>query len=135
MLDFIFGDSEESKAAREFDAFRESISNAIEAGSLEQRMDTFKLRAVELGLGQHQLESMIEEVKLKIAKAEKDRKRLSRNKNLLYAICAVAVIIEWVFGLRGDVSFWTVIDLIVANLITLVVIVFVISYLLNIKKD
>lgn len=116
-----------------FLAFREAIKKAIKEGNLQSKMDVLKLQAVELGINQEVLHAMIEEEKADAAKQNKMSDIIAKNKSMIIGICIAAVVIEWIIGLRGNVSFLSIIGLLVVNVITLLAIVFGFAYYLSKK--
>ena len=114
-------------------ALCESISKAIISGDLEKKLDVLKLQAGELGIEGSDFDALVEQQKKSVDKLQKDQKTISKHKGLLIIICLVAIAIEWVIGVRGGISLWTVIWLLFINLLTTMVIIFGVSYFINKK--
>lgn len=114
-------------------ALREAITEAIKEGNLEKKMDVFKLQAVEVGLEEQGLNTLVEELKNQTNKQNNVRQIVSKKKRLLSIICFVCVIAEWVIGLLINFSWTTIIWLLVANVLTVLLIVFCVAYLINRK--
>lgn len=114
-------------------ALREAITEAIKEGNLEKKMDVFKLQAVEVGLEEQGLNTLVEELKNQTNKQNNVGQIVSKKKRLLSIICFVCVIAEWVIGLLINFSWTTIIWLLVANVLTVLLIVFCVAYLINRK--
>lgn len=131
-------------------ALRETIANAIKDGSLKKKMDVLQLQAAELGLEEQALNNLIAEQKKMLNKQNTIIQIVQGKRILLSALCLIAVAIEWGIGLwialppqaeeavnesvaESSFSFSTVIWLLLANLLTILLIVFVIAYILNKK--
>ena len=114
-------------------ALREAITKAIKEGNLEKKMDVFKLQAVEVGLEEQELNTLVEELKNQTNKQNNVGQIVSKKRKLLSIICFVCVLAEWVIGLLINFSWATVIWLLVANVLTVLLIVFCVAYLINRK--
>lgn len=114
-------------------ALQEAVSEAIKDGSLEKKTDVLRLQAGELGIDESGFNELVKQQRDEISRTDRQMKRLSPKKPILYIVCAVLIVVEWIIGLRGDVTFWTIFWLLLINIVTLLVVVFVTSYLLNRK--
>lgn len=130
---------------------QKSIREAVENGQLDKMMSVFKMEAVKQEIGEDVLLEMIEKEKKSFnlrkeaeeAKAEAQRKAAElrakelelqkkaveaakRNKYILWGICAVAIILEWIFifnahPVEGEKSHFFL--TIIVNFITLLAVV------------
>ena len=114
-------------------ALQEAVSEAIKDGSLEKKTDVLRLQAGELGIDESGFNELVKQQRDEISRTDRQMKKLSPKKPILYIVCAVLIVVEWIIGLRGDVTFWTIFWLLLINIVTLLVVVFVTSYLLNRK--
>ena len=114
-------------------ALQEAVSEAIKDGSLEKKTDVLRLQAGELGIDESGFNELVKQQRDEISRTDRQMKKLSPKKPILYIVCAVLIAVEWTIGLRGDVTFWTIFWLLLINIVTLLVVVFVTSYLLNRK--
>lgn len=87
-----------------------------------------------MGMDLQLLDAMIEEEKQNVLKEKKLSTIVAEKKTLIICVCIAAVAIEWFLGLRGGVSFLSVIGLLVVNIITLVAIVLGFAYYFTTRK-
>lgn len=129
-------------------ALRETITNAIKDDCLEKRLDVLKLQAEEIGIGESALKKMIDEQRSQVNKQNKVLQIVQGKKSLFSTLCLIAVAIEWGIGLwialspktvevvnenvvKSSFHFSTIIWLLLANVLTILIIVFVVAYILN----
>lgn len=111
----------------------EAVSSALKEGKLADRLDVLKLQAAELGIEGQDFDALVEQQKQTVEKEAKDVKAIGKHKTLIFTVCLAAIVLEWIFGIRGGVSLWTVVWLLLANVLTVVVIAFAVSFMLNKK--
>ena len=112
----------------------EAVEKSIQEGRLEREMDILRLQAAELGLSDEDLNKIIDEKKDQVKKNIKEMQIVNSNKKYILAICAGLILVEWIIGLWAGLSFFSVIIILLINLLTIAVIVFGVAYLLNRKK-
>lgn len=96
-------------------------------------MDIINLQAAELGLDVQDVNNLIDEQRQVVGKQKKVAAIVGPHKTLLTIVCVIAVLVEWLIGARGGISFSTVIWLLLINILTILVIVFGVAFFVNKK--
>lgn len=109
-------------------AITEEIRQALLDGSFEQKADVIKLKAVEYGFSEEQINKMIEKEQEKLKSASQIKSITSKNKILICAIMLVCVVLEWFLPCG-----W--IWIILLNIITIILVVFIAAIVIRKKVN
>ncbi len=115
-------------------SLQQHIQGYIKEGTLSEKMDVLRLQAAELGLDDQHLRELITEAQAIVQKEQQVATIGQRNKTLISVTCIAVVVIEWILGLMmGGFSLGKIIGLLVINILSILIVVFAISALINKK--
>jgi len=117
-------------------ALKNEIASAIEAGKLDAKMDILRLMAADIDLNEKDLEDVINDVKSANQEKENLTKLVASKKKWIRYSSIALVAVEWIlaFAIAGKLSFWEVMLLILINIISVLIDVFVISIIIKRKS-
>ena len=118
-------------SGEKFEALKRTVTEGVKNGILESKMDVIKMQMTELELDASDLQALIN----KCANENKINNAIRNRSHAITATIIILIVLEWtirlIFNNSEGFSFIGVLGLILLNIVTAVVIVFVFSYYIN----
>lgn len=111
-------------------AFEEEILKAIQEGNLESKLSSLRLKAVEIGVSQEDLATLIKQCQKRHERSQGATNIIFANKTLIFTCIIALWAIEWYGGMKAE---WSIILILFTNFVSALAVTFLVAALIRKK--